>query len=284
MMPYCLIFPGQGTQFVGMARTLEVTDSVGRELLDLMETGPEEVLGQTLYAQQAIFAVTAALWARSGLDQPEMVMGHSLGEYMALVAAGALSLSDALPLVQHRAAFMEGAGREGEGGMAAVLGLSVEDVSEVVDAFDDVWVANINQARQVVIAGSARSLRDAQPMLREKGAKRVVPLKISVASHCPYMESAKEALREYLHGVTVRKPRARVVFNATAREESEPDRIKTLLADQLVSPVRWEESVRYAAGVGIRRFVEIGPKSVLAPLVRKIIPDAEVEVVAAHEH
>ena len=237
MMPYCLIFPGQGTQFVGMSHGVNLGGMVDQELIDLMEKGPEDDLGLTVHAQQAIYSVTSALWVRCGLNQPEMVIGHSLGEYMALVAAGVISSSDGLTLVKNRAVFMERATPAGKGGMAAVLGLSYQDVSSVIDAMEDVWVANINQARQIVLAGSIHSIREAGPRLKEKGAKKIVPLKVSVASHCPYMESAREELQEYLRGVRMQEPTTRVVFNATAREETEPDKIRTLLADQLVSPV-----------------------------------------------
>jgi len=266
-----------------MAHELKLEGTVDRKLIDLMEKGPEHELGRTIYAQQAIFAVSFALWAGSGLGLPAMVMGHSLGEYMALTVAGSLRVRDAMDLVKNRAAFMEHAMPEGTGGMAAVLGLTSSEIHEVIDTMSDVWVANINQARQVVIAGSVQSLREASPRLKEKGAKKVLPLKISVASHCPYMEPAKKALEEHLKGVTVFKPSTRVVFNVTAQEETDPDKIKTLLADQLVSPLRWEESVQYAAKSGISRFVEIGPRSVLAPLIRRILPDAGVEVIKAHE-
>jgi len=268
---------------MGMAHELRLEGTIDQNLIDLMEKGPEQELGRTIYAQQAIFAVSNALWERSGLNEPTMVMGHSLGEYMALSVSGALSVRDAMSLVKNRASFMEHSMPEGTGGMAAVLGLSPEEISEVIDSMDDLWVANINQARQVVIAGSISSLHQAEPLLKERGAKRVLPLKISVASHCPYMEPARKALKEYLKSVKVLKPSTRVVFNATAGEESDPDKIKTLLADQLVSPVRWEESVRHAVQSGIRHFIEIGPRSVLAPLIRRIVPGAGVEVITAHE-
>ncbi len=284
MMPYCLIFPGQGSQFVGMSHGANLEGVVDQELIDLMEKGPEDDLGLTIHAQQAIFSVTSSLWEKSDLFQPEMVMGHSLGEYMALVAAGVVSSSDGMALVKNRAMFMERAMPEGKGGMAAVLGLSCQDVSSVIEEIKDVWVANINQARQIVVAGSIQAIREAEPLLKAKGAKKIIPLKVSVASHCPFMESAKKALREYLSGVRMAKPATRVVFNATAQEESDPDKIKTLLADQLVSPVRWEDSVRYAGNAGIRRFVEIGPKSVLASMIKRIIPQATVEVVSVYEH
>lgn len=283
-MPYCLIFPGQGTQFVGMARGLNFKYPVDRGLVDLMEKGPEDELMRTVNAQQAVFAVTEALWSESGFDKPEMVMGHSLGEYMALVAAGVVSSGDCMSVVKNRAVFMEQASPDGKGVMAAVLGLTYQKVSEAIHEMPDVWVANINEARQIVIAGSSRSVQEAGPVLKEMGARRIVPLRVSVASHCPYMEPARSALGLYLKGVNMGRPVTRIVFNATAQEETDPDRIRVLLADQLVSPVRWEESVLHAARAGIRHFVEIGPKSVLASLVKRIVPGAQVEVVTQNEH
>lgn len=278
-MPYCLIFPGQGTQFQGMSAGLDLKWTGDDAILGLMENGPQDVLTRTINAQKAVFAVSAALWETSGFDQPAMVMGHSLGEYMALTASGALSLHECLALVRVRASAMEDAAQSSEGSMAAVLGMSAPEIAEALQEIDGAWVANINTKGQVVISGKESGIREASLVLKEKGAKKIVPLNVAVASHCPLMEPAREVLREYLKGVEIKRPQVGIVFNAIAREESEPEKMKDLLADQLVSPVRWEDSVRYAASKGIDRFIEIGPKSVLAPMVRKIVPDAEVEIV-----
>ncbi|HDP25895.1 MAG TPA: ACP S-malonyltransferase [Deltaproteobacteria bacterium] len=283
-MPYCLIFPGQGTQFTGMSRQLRLHGALKDDLVRLMEHGPGEELDQTRNAQPAILSVCHALWEQSGYTSPDVVMGHSLGEYMALVAAGALTFEEAFGLILHRAACMEEAQPHGLGGMAAVMGLTADEVRSILDGVEDVWVANNNGASQVVISGRRSSLPDAMSILKERGAKRVVPLKVEVASHCPLMEPAQKALRAYLEQASITSPEARVVFNATAREASEPEAIRDLLAEQLTSPLLWEESVRHVVGSGIERFIEIGPKSVLAPLVKRIVPEAQVEVITSHEH
>lgn len=280
-MPYCLIFPGQGSQFPGMSAGLDLGWTRDDALIGIMENGPEDTLKQTTNAQKAVFAVTAALWEKSGLDDPAMTMGHSLGEYMALVASRAISVRECYALVERRARAMQDAIPGRSGAMAAVLGLSADDVARLIEPVQNVWVANLNSPTQVVISGDASAVKDAAIVLKENGAKRVVPLDVAVASHCPLMEPAGKSLREYLKGVRLERPHSRVVFNATAREESDPEKIRENLALQLVSPVRWEESVRYAADQGIGRFIEIGPKSVLAPLVKRIVPQAEVEVITS---
>jgi len=253
-------------------------------LLRLMAEGPEDVLTQTINAQKAVFAVTAALWDSCAFKDPALLMGHSLGEYMALVASGALSQEECRTLVSVRASAMDKATAGGEGAMAAVLGLSAADVSETIENLDGVWVANINTAAQVVISGSTSAIKQAMPLLKDKGAKKVVLLNVAVPSHCPLMEPARKTLREYLKNVRMQRPKSGVVFNAVAGEESDPEKIKDLLAEGLVSPVQWEKSVRYAAAKGIDHFIEIGPKSVLAPMVKRIVPDARVEVITADAH
>ena len=265
-----------------MADGLKLDDALDQEVFDLMANGPEDQLHRTIYAQQAVFAVTAALWDKAGLDQPEVVMGHSLGEYMALTASGAITPQDAQVLVKNRATYMENAMPPGTGGMAAVIGLSYDEVSSLIQETGDVWVANINQERQIVISGAASALRDVVSRLKNGGARRVIPLNVSVASHCPYMDPARTALEKYLQTVEVNEPVSRVVFNASAREESDPQQIKALLAEQLVVPVRWKESVQYAYEAGIRHFIEIGPKSVLAPMIKRILPDVRVEVITGN--
>jgi len=262
-----------------MSRGLNLKWTGDDAILGLMENGPLDVLTKTVNAQKAVFAVSAALWESSGFDRPAMVMGHSLGEYMALTASGAVPVGECLSLVGVRASAMEEAAQKSEGSMAAVLGMPVEDITEALLGIDGVWVANMNTPGQVVISGRGSSIREASVALKEKGAKRVVPLNVAVASHCPLMEPAREVLRKYLGDVEFKEPAVGMVFNAVAREESGPERMKDLLADGLVSPVQWEKSVRYAVSKGIDRFVEIGPKSVLAPMVKKIAPGVEVEVV-----
>ncbi|MFY9399164.1 MAG: ACP S-malonyltransferase [Desulfomonilia bacterium] len=250
----------------------------------LAEKGPEDELRQTVNAQKAIYAVTASLWERTGLDAPAAVMGHSLGEYMALTAAGAFSLSQGYALVAVRARLMQEAMPPGAGAMAAVLEMPLQEIERLVPLAGKVWVANINCDGQVVISGEAAAVERASELLKENGAKRVMPLNVAVASHCPLMEPAARGLEEHLGGVEVSRPEVPVIFNTTARQETDPGRIKGLLARQLVSPVQWKASVEHVLGMGIERFIEIGPRPVLASLVRRIAPRATVEVLTADAH
>lgn len=276
-MGYCLVFPGQGSQFPGMSSGLETRELLDEHLCSLMERGPGSELDRTTNAQPAILAVSVLLWRRSGLASPACVMGHSLGEYAALVAAGCLNAHVAVDVVANRARFMEESMGGADGGMAAVIGLSAHAIDDVCSSLDDLWVANLNGASQVVIAGSMQSIRKATALLKDKGAKRVIPLGVRVASHCPYMRGARAMLEAYLEGVEMMRPSCPVISNVSAEPEDDPVRIKALLGEQLTSPVRFEESVRRAWEMGVDRFVEIGPKSVLAPLIRRILPGAAVE-------
>ena len=267
-----------------MSKGLKLDNAVDPGLQTIMDGGPEEDLDQTVNAQPAVLSVSAALWGRSGLSDPDFVIGHSLGEYTALVAAGSLQVGQAVELVKKRAVFMNSSKPRGTGGMAVVIGLSADEVADVLKPLRDVWIANINGASQIVISGNTRSIDAAVPMLKDKGARRVVPMKVSVASHCPFMEKAKSNLRGHLAGLKLEKPVCPVISNVTAQPETDPDRIRALLAEQLVSPVQFEKSVLNVAGTGIRRFIEIGPRSVLAALVRRIVPDLQVEAITNDEH
>lgn len=267
-----------------MSAGLDLAWTGDEPLVELAANGPEDALTKTTNAQKAIFAVTTSLWERSGLDAPAAVMGHSLGEYMALTAAGAFSAVRGYELVTERARLMHEAMPAGAGAMAAVLGMPLQEIERIISPAGKVWVANINSEGQVVISGEAAALKEASMLLKESGARRVVPLNVAVASHCPLMEPAARALEEHLRGFEVSRPGVPVIFNVTARQETDPGRIKGLLARQLVSPVRWKASVEYALGLGIERFIEIGPRSVLAPLVRKIAPRAGVEALTADAH
>jgi [acyl-carrier-protein] S-malonyltransferase len=271
-MPYCIIFPGQGTQFVGMADGLDL-NGMPDGLVSLMMNGPEDELNITYNAQPAVLGVSISIWKNSGLDAPSMVMGHSLGEYTALVACGAVSLSDAIGLVTKRGELMQACP---SGSMAAVMGLSEGELSDAIAPFGDIWIANINGAGQIVISGKREAVGTAVAALKEKKA-RVVPLNVSVASHCPLMSQAGEKLSVLLNDIEIKEPKCDVIFNVTAEEERNPESIRNLLTRQLTSPVRWEQSIKRAADLGIDTFIEIGPKSVLAPLVRKTIPGINIE-------
>jgi [acyl-carrier-protein] S-malonyltransferase len=272
-MQYCIVFPGQGTQFIGMTGGLDLS-GVPDDLGKLMAEGPEEQLNLTMNAQPAVLSVSLALWKESGFDSPAMVMGHSLGEYSALVASGSLKLTDAVSLVKKRGEFMQASPA---GSMAAVVGLTETDLAEALAPLGDVYMANINGAGQIVISGTKDAVERAVPLLKEKKA-RVVPLNVSVASHCPLMNDASERLSEYLKQIEINKPVCDMVFNVTARTETDPDQIKDLLRRQLISPVRWAQSVEYAISKGIETFIEIGPKSVLAALIKKIAPGFNCEI------
>ena len=272
-MPYCIVFPGQGTQFKGMTGGLNLAD-IPDELGKLMADGPEEELNLTMNAQPAVLSVSIALWKEAGFDSPAMVMGHSLGEYSALVASGALTLSDAVSLVKKRGEFMQASPA---GSMAAVMGITETDLAEVIAPLGDVFIANINGAGQIVISGTKDAILRAIPLLKEKKT-RVVPLSVSVASHCPLMNDASEKLSEYLREIKIIKPVCDVVFNVTANTETDPGQIKNLLKRQLISPVKWSQSVEYAISKGIDTFIEIGPKSVLAALIKKIAPGINCEI------
>lgn len=271
-MPYCIVFPGQGTQFPGMSENLDLPD-MPEGLAELMAFGPEEQLNLTYNAQPAVLGVSIALWEKSDLHSPDYIMGHSLGEYTALVAAGSITLKEALDLVKKRGEFMHSCPG---GAMAAVIGLPEEELSNLVAPFEKVWIANINGAGQIVISGTTDTMNAAVSLLKEKKIK-VVPLKVSVASHCPLMENASNSLFKYLKDIRFEEPSSEVIFNTTARTEHSPEIIKDLLKKQLTSTVRWEESILHAINNGVDRFIEIGPKSVLASIIKRIAPGIAVE-------
>jgi len=271
-MPYCIVFPGQGTQFPGMSGGLTLPD-IPERLHMLMSEGPEEQLNMTFNAQPAVLAVSMALYKDSNLEAPSFVMGHSLGEYTALTVSGAISLPEALRLVKKRGEFMQECP---EGSMAAVIGLSEAELLQVIAPFENVWIANINGANQIVISGKRDAVGKVVAQLKESKIK-TVPLSVSVASHCPVMEQARQKLSGYLKNIEIKMPQFPVIFNTTARTEGSVNEIKGLLERQLISPVRWEESVMYAIENGVDTFIEIGPKIVLSPMIRRIAPGIKVE-------
>jgi [acyl-carrier-protein] S-malonyltransferase len=288
------LFPGQGSQKVGMGRALhdahaearavfaEADAALGYPLSKLCFDGPEEQLTLTANAQPAILTVSVAalrvLRARTGL-QPAVVAGHSLGEYSALVAAGALRFSDAVRLVHLRGKFMQEAVAPGLGAMAAILGLSADDVAAVcreVAGGEVVSPANLNGGSQVVIAGHKAAVDRACVALKAKGAKRAVPLAVSAPFHCALMQPAAERLGAELARVEFAAPAVPVVTNVEAEPNRDAGRIAELLTRQVTAPVRWEESVQRLAGMGVRRALEVGAGSVLAGLVKRIAPEIAV--------
>lgn len=294
------VFPGQGSQYVGMGRALaeafaearrvfeEADACLGYPLSRLCFEGPEATLNDTFYTQPAILTVSVAawrVWTALGGPPPDMVAGHSLGEFAALVAAGALSFPDALRLVQERGRWMKWAGEQQPGAMAAVLGLEREVLEAICaeaarETGEAVVVANDNCPGQLVISGGKAGVARAGERARAQGAKRVIPLAVSIAAHSPRMAPAVAPFRKILAETPFAAPRIPVIGNVEARPlDGRPEALREELARQLTAPVRWTESVRYMVEAGVTRFVELGPKDVLSGLIRRIAPQVRTQAV-----
>ena len=287
-MTVAFVFPGQGSQYVGMGRELYQQYEEARAVMDAADRvlgfpltamcfeGPEEALGQTINTQPAILAVSVAclkVWHKTGGVQPKAVAGHSLGEYSALVAAGSLDFEAAVGLVRKRGQYMQEAVPVGQGGMAALLGLSAEGARELclkASAYGVAEAVNLNSPGQVVVAGDNSGLEAVAKMAKEAGAKRYIPLPVSAPFHSSLMRPAGDRLAKDLEEVTLSDPSVPVVANVTADYVGSGQDIKELLIKQVYSPVRWEESVERLLGDGIDTFIEIGPGKVLGGLVKKI--------------
>lgn len=285
-MTLALLFPGQGSQYVGMARDLadaypeaaellqEADDVLGFDLSGLMADGPEEELTETRNAQPAILAHSVAVLTlvRDRLGPVGMAAGHSLGEFSAHVAAGTMSFRDALEAVRLRGELMFRAGQERPGTMAAVLGLDDDVLEDVCSRVGDgICVpANFNSPGQVVISGDVAGVGQGMQLAQEAGARKVVPLNVSGAFHSPLMEPAATGLREKLEAIDLRDPDYPVVSNVTAAPVSTGAEARDLLVRQLTSPVRWAKSVEAMVQAGVGRFLELGPGTVLKGLNRRI--------------
>lgn len=289
-----VIFPGQGSQAVGMGRhlaeafpdvrerLLSADAALGFPLTELMWRGPEEELTRTTNAQPAILAVSAAAYRLLEVAgvRPNIAFGHSLGEYSALVAAGVLSFADAVRVVRRRGELMEAAAPPGEGGMAAILGLDAEQVEtlcrEAAAPGSVVEPATYNGPGQVVIAGHAAAIERALAMAGAQGARRAVRLNVSGPFHSSLLVGAGEALGAFLSGVAVETPTLPVIANATAGFVREPEAVRAALVRQVSAPVLWEQSVRRAVAEGVHTFIEVGPGRVLSGLVRRIAPECTI--------
>lgn len=287
------VFPGQGSQSVGMLSALadsypevkqtfdRASDALGKDLWALVANGPEQELNQTQNTQPAMLAAGFAVWkvwCKHTELRPAWVAGHSLGEYTALVCSGALSFEEGIKLVAARGQFMQQAVPAGVGAMAAILGLEDHQVVKVcanAAGAEVVSAVNFNAPGQVVIAGNAAAVERAMAAAKEGGAKRAVLLPVSVPSHCALMESAAEKLAEQLQNTPIDTPKMTLIHNVDVAAHSAPEVIRNALKEQLYKPVRWVDSIKFMHDQGVTCFVECGPGKVLIGLNKRIIKEAE---------
>lgn len=292
------LFPGQGSQFVGMAKDLfdnsveakemikTADGAIGANLSHIMFYGPEEELKQTENTQPAIFIHSVVINSLIRTLDCKGAAGHSLGEYSALVAAGAMQYFDAINLVRFRGKAMQQAGIDNPGTMAAVIGLSAEAIEEVCQKASSegiVQPANFNSPGQIVVSGSVNGVRKAMEIAKESGAKLVKELVVSGAFHSPLMQSAKDKLAAELEKANIYEARFPVYANVTAKPVTSKDEIRKLLLEQVTLPVRWEETILNMVNDGFDEFYEIGPGSVLQGLVKRIVPGVKVSCIDSYQ-
>lgn len=298
-MRFAFVFPGQGSQSVGMLAELaatrtvvrdtfaEASDALGYDLWKLVQDGPEADLNRTERTQPALLAAGVAVWRAFTAEsdyRPGFMAGHSLGEYTALVCAGALNFSDAVKLVEFRGQAMQRAVPAGSGAMAAILGLDDDDVRAACEAAaqgEVVSAVNFNSPGQVVIAGNKVAVERAIEACKAKGAKRAVPLPVSVPSHCALMKPAADEMAARLADTAIAAPSIPVVHNVDVATHAEPDAIRRALVEQLYNPVRWTQTIRFLAEKGVGGIVECGPGKVLAGLNRRI--EKSMNVIAVQD-
>ncbi|CUZ77026.1 ACP S-malonyltransferase [Serratia marcescens] len=289
MTQFAFVFPGQGSQTVGMLAELaaqfpiveetfgEASSSLGYDLWQLVQQGPAEELNKTWQTQPALLAASVAIfrvWQQQGGKAPALMAGHSLGEYSALVCAGVLDFKAAIRLVELRGKLMQEAVPEGTGAMYAIIGLDNDAIAKACEESAQGQVVspvNFNSPGQVVIAGNKEAVERAGAACKAAGAKRALPLPVSVPSHCALMKPAADKLAVALQDITFNAPQVPVVNNVDVRTENDPEAIRSALVRQLYSPVRWTESVEFIAAQGVTSLLEVGPGKVLTGLTKRIV-------------
>ncbi|MGB8666471.1 MAG: ACP S-malonyltransferase [Serratia inhibens] len=289
MTQFAFVFPGQGSQALGMLADLaaqfpiveetfsEASSVLGYDLWQLVQQGPAEELNKTWQTQPALLAASVAIfrvWQQQGGKAPAMMAGHSLGEYSALVCAGVLDFQAAIRLVELRGKLMQEAVPEGTGAMFAIIGLDNDAIAKACEESAQGQVVspvNFNSPGQVVIAGNKEAVERAGAACKAAGAKRALPLPVSVPSHCALMKPAADKLAVALQDITFSVPQVAVVNNVDVRTETDPEAIRSALVRQLYSPVRWTESVEFMAAQGVTSLLEVGPGKVLTGLTKRIV-------------
>ncbi len=297
MSKFAIVFPGQGSQAIGMLGDLaeqydvvnqtfaEASDVLGYDLWALVQNGPVEDLNQTFRTQPALLAASVAIWRvwqELGFEQPEVLAGHSLGEYSALVCAGVIDFKQAISLVELRGKAMQEAVPAGTGAMFAIIGLDDESIAKACEEAaqgEVVSPVNFNSPGQVVIAGQKDAVERAGALCKEAGAKRALPLPVSVPSHCALMKPAAERLAIALAEIEFNTPQIPVINNVDVVAETDPAKIKDALVRQLYSPVRWTEGVEKMNDLGVEKLLEMGPGKVLTGLTKRIVKTLDAAAV-----
>ncbi len=275
------LFPGQGSQYSGMGDDFAVyeeskelykraEDVLGFDIVSVMN-GDEETLKITENAQPAIFLTSYIAYQemlKRGIE-PDIAAGHSLGEYTAFAAAGVYDFDTGIYIVRKRGEFISSALEPGKGTMAAIIGLPFHEVENVIAEIENVWPANYNDPTQIVISGLKESVHKAMEILKERGARKVVELKVSGPFHTPLIEKAAEEMEELLSQIKFHEPKFPIVLNVTARESTDPEEMKRYLIEQIVGPVKWLQSIERMKELGVEEYFEVGPKTVLKGLGRK---------------